>query len=577
VFQSKQPADRASSENPQPPCARCTREQKICTFAEERRRKRPGDSDRNSIDGNDSEAESFTDVNGVKRQRLVSFGGPRVFQSPANVRTTPNRRQNGNSITTDDEEDPQVSNRSASMIQSAEVFSQNDALQLLYKAAQHTRTNSTSSAFPGRASNDATPSSHATSPNGIMPRNATGRPTFNSAVEGPAHAASPLTVALATWSRFRFVRAGWIKAEEGIAFIEYFYEHLHPLTPITIPDYRDPSTHKDLLEQEPILALTLLAIASRYMNPPGPGGTSRGPIIHETLTNSIQKEINRTVWGQKQFGGGICRAGAGSKGRVNHQWQTLGTIESLMLLTEWHPRSLHFPPGDDDGELLIPEDSAYNTAPEEESIRIGGPEGRRVDAWLEPCWRSDRMCWMLLGVAKTLAYEIGVYEEITEAEFRQNNPDLPEYKVKSYYKRKNHLKDLLPVYSAMTSGRLELTKNVPGSYLDHLPKTKQMRLNARLAKLGLQQAADETPYAYSAHLRLLEAYPQELVIHFWQELAYILNLGNQQMYPNRKSTAELVATGRYVQLLQFYQPLLNDWYRDFSNCKSSKFCKHLAK
>lgn len=37
--------------------------------------------------------------------------------------------------------------------------------------------------------------------------------------------------------------------------------------------------------------------------------------------------------------------------------RTLGTIESFLLMTEWHPRSLHFPPQSDgwDVALLAPD------------------------------------------------------------------------------------------------------------------------------------------------------------------------------------------------------------------------------
>jgi hypothetical protein len=140
--------------------------------------------------------------------------------------------------------------------------------------------------------------------------------------------------------------------------------------------------------------------------------------------------VDRLIWGQEQFGGGFCGAGQQPGSDVNplsrKGLRTLGTVESLMLLTEWHPRALHYPPGDDDDELVIPE------VPEPSGISgdlfRGGPGGQRIDSWLEPCWRSDRMsvslplslpevkyldnidshrCWMLLGNALALAVEIG--------------------------------------------------------------------------------------------------------------------------------------------------------------------------
>ncbi len=75
--------------------------------------------------------------------------------------------------------------------------------------------------------------------------------------------------------------------------------------------------------------------------------------------------------------------------------RTLGTVESLLLLTEWHPRSLHFPPNDATDELMLPLPAkgampgtyADDTSAFHPSTGFGG---RRIDGWLEPAWRSDR-------------------------------------------------------------------------------------------------------------------------------------------------------------------------------------------
>lgn len=76
--------------------------------------------------------------------------------------------------------------------------------------------------------------------------------------------------ALKAWARFRFVRAGWFTSAEAIAYIEYYYQYLSPLSPISPPTFRDPGTHVTLLTEEPILTITLLTIATRYMKLTGP-------------------------------------------------------------------------------------------------------------------------------------------------------------------------------------------------------------------------------------------------------------------------------------------------------------------
>ena len=67
-----------------------------------------------------------------------------------------------------------------------------------------------------------------------------------------------------------------------------------------------------------------------------------------------------------------------------------------MLLTEWHPRALHFPPGDDDDELMVPDEASLDPNGGTSGNGVSpdlykGVGGQRIDSWLEPCWRSDRM------------------------------------------------------------------------------------------------------------------------------------------------------------------------------------------
>lgn len=472
-----------------------------------------------------------------------------------------------------------MGNRSTIVLQTGHVYGQNDALELLYQATQeHSRDGSFSGKRPDRlpdlgvtspGSQRFFASPNAVQGNGIAHGSPFGNQSVGGATSIPQNISDPIVT---TWSRFRFVRAGWFRAEEGMMYIEYFYKNLYPLTPLAIPNYENRATHTDLLEEEPMLALTILTIASRYMQLPGPGGNTRGTIIHQRLNDSMHKEINRTIWGQKQFGGGFCRAGARSPNKVDHLWETLGVIEALMLLTEWHPRAMHFPPDDDDGELMIPENPGQTTATTmgDIPIRIGGPEGRRVDSWLEPCWRSDRMCWLLLGIADSLAWEIGVYDETTEGEFRQYNPNLSFDKVKMYFDRKNHLKELLPLFKVQTSGRLELTSHSPtGRSLveEEQSLRPEERLINRIKKLGLESRLATTPPTanYLDLLNIISHLPQDLVIHFWSEATIILDAGNHKLYHSRKHTQQIVESGEYTELIVSYKQWLQGWLFHFQN------------
>ena len=228
--------------------------------------------------------------------------------------------------------------------------------------------------------------------------------------------------AMRAWRRLRFVRSGWFTAKEGILYLEYFYTYLYPLTPISLPEYNNPDKHTTLLEQEPLLLVVILTISSRYMKLDGPAASTRQSAIHEKLWTYLRGMIERTIWAQEQFGGGLCGAGAESRGvnqLTTQGLRTLGTVEAFMLLTEWHPRALHFPPSNDEDELMVPEDPLKETSDEEPILLLNGTGGQRRDSWLEPCWRSDRMCWMLLGYAITLAFEIGVFDDTPQEIFKK--------------------------------------------------------------------------------------------------------------------------------------------------------------
>ena len=113
--------------------------------------------------------------------------------------------------------------------------------------------------------------------------------------------------------------------------------------------------------------MTLLTIASRYKQMSGTGGHCRSHAIHEQLWTYLRGMIERCLWGQEAFGGGFCGSGGPSidesqtsstapwRGMRKGSLRTLGTIESLMILTEWHPRALHFPPSEATDELMLPD------------------------------------------------------------------------------------------------------------------------------------------------------------------------------------------------------------------------------
>lgn len=577
--QRKVRCDLGSVDNPSdPPCQRCRREAKECYFSATRRKKKNA-----SGDGNGSEAGDdlqYEVRSNRKRQRTSAppeqtaddeYDDPPRTPGGSVGRNQPLRRPTAPKPVQYGEEEEKKSEVTAALFQRTEVHGGHDALNVLYHAAVHGRSDSMASSNARPTLNGFTSGSlpDATSPiiekagnvsytNGPMAmfqnddlwktRTDKASTADGNADSVPTDLAS-YSAALKAWSRFKFVRSGWFTAKEGIDYILYFYKHLAPLTPVAFPDFKHPGNHKTLLEDEPMLAVTILLIASRHMKLNGPGSHSRPYAIHQALATHLSGMIDRLVWGQEQFGGGFCGAGVQPGSDVNpltrKGLRTLGSVESLVLLTEWHPRAMHFPPGEDDDDLMLP-DKPFGTPDLFGADNIPrGIGGHRMDAWLEPCWRSDRMCWMLLGMAMSLAMEIGVFDASEWQRHARSNDGGPmsAEEITAYDKRRGSVRDLLLVYVTQTSGRLGLTSMLPSYY----SKPEDSDLFKR--QIGQQDSV------------------QEITFHFWLRMAAIMREGNSKIFANKAFTRDLIRNGNYKAVLEQLQQPLRQWRQDFDDCK----------
>lgn len=592
---------------------RCRRESKECFFsATRRKRKQDEEEEPDEIDDyevrngrkrmrSEGRSSSIPDPISVKGANGVQYLSQPLTPGGSLGRYEPLRRPTtsaGRDPQPTDEEDQKVNNETVATLQTGEVYSGHDALNLLFEAARnggdmHHRTGSTSSlqrptlgSTPGSQTNFASPQANPTHVRASSRAAVTAEPTVDPAISQPILPDPPnelaFSEAVRAWTKFRFVRAGWFTAKEAIAYIDYFYTFLSPLTPIVVPDYRDHGMHGKLLKEEPMLVITLLTISARYSQPNGAngiGGQSRSYLIHEKLWKYLQGMIDRMIFGQEQFGGGFCGAGQQPGSDVNplsrKGLRTLGTVESLILLTEWHPRALHFPPGNDDDELILPDDP-YETGPKADMYK--GVGDKRIDSWLEPCWRSDRMCWMLLGNAMTLAFEIGVFDDTSEKEFEEANQHLSHAIVKAYYRRKNHLRDLLIIYVTQTSGRLGLTSMLPKIERDEslsggpspleLYQERVSRIKAPPAQFGMRADGQRLPLESVATQERHAI--QDLVLDFWQRIAKIMEMGNLKLFSNRRKTRELLKSGTYEEMLKFFQGPLNEWKACFDRTRQGE-------
>ena len=327
----------------------------------------------------------------------------------------------------------------------------------------------------------------------------------------------------------------------GITFHSY-YKYLAPLTPISPPDFRSPATHLNFLTEEPMLAVTILTIASRYKQLSGPGGKSRSYMIHERLWSYLQNMITRMFWGQEQFGGGFCGAGS-QKQRTNPTGglRTLGTIESLLLLSDFHPRSMHFPPGDDGDDILVPAEVHPVMTQGSRSHDMPSFGESTVAGWSEPALRSDRMCWSLIGMSHTLAYELGIFGNYHTA-ISKTPASAEEHAnltlLSPSEQRARRVERLLYVYINSACGRFGFPTMYAGQDKELEPRALEQRINT-----GSWTSQD----------------PVETIQRCWTEVTSIMKACNFNLFVSKEKTQGLIQSGGYVAILQQLQPLMDSW------------------
>ncbi|GAW23918.1 hypothetical protein ANO14919_134950 [Xylariales sp. No.14919] len=627
--------DLGSVDNPHdPPCMRCRRESKECFFSATRRKRK-----------NDDDADEYQDEyiirNGRKRHYLDDTPpvAPDEERKPFNPvpltpggsagRNQPLRRSDTlhdlHPVTADgprrssyaestEDSNAQLENLEAQNVMRKGVYGPHDALDLLYKAAtdsphsMQTRqeTAPTTTIAPtilqpsplGSAAGLKAPYAQTSALDSRPPIRTTTKSadpidprllpcdTSDEKVEVEAR----LNVehepgyreALGAWARFRFVRAGWFTKEEAIKYIVYYYEYLSPMTPVSPPTFRSPGSHATLLTEEPILAVTLLTIASRYYSIPTTGGHCRSHAIHEELWRYLRRMVERCLWGQEAFGGGFCGSGADEsqtsstapwRGLRKGSLRTLGTIESLMILTEWHPRALHFPPEEAIDELMLPARDLRIPASTDDDVTArpgGNVGGQRIESWLEPAWRSDRMCWMLLSNALGLAYELGVFDDIDEL-LATNAITRPEYEDEAYRLRAMRIKRLLLIYLTQLAGRLGWTNMVPESIRKTDPVFSNRRPTTNEGTTpGTNPSVASNSFSYVPDIEL-----DDQIIQCWVGVSNAMHLGNERIFRSRKHTTEIIQSGSYTKVLKDFQPILKEWWREFERFRLPEFIRHI--
>lgn len=279
-----------------------------------------------------------------------------------------------------------------------------------------------------------------------------------------------------------------------------------PLSPVLTDDYRDHDNHVRLVIEEPMLCCTLLTISSRYFILPGAGGVSRSHFIHQRLWQYCELLIRRVMFGQEKH--------STAKTRI------VGSIESLILISDWHPRSVHFPPDTEgwDGELISP---AYDRR---NRLHTNGdvPLIRWREDVFEPARRSERMSWMLLGAATSLAYELGIFDGAGSSD-----PKLSA--------RCNRAARLLYVYVTQMAVKMGCSSLLPE--------------NMQVAQASPESGIDPQ---WSACMKL------------WSDLTRLMKTASAMFFQSMPYTKQQLSSGQYVILLQHFSPSLDRWHDQFN-------------
>ena len=117
---------------------------------------------------------------------------------------------------------------------------------------------------------------------------------------------------------------------------------------------------------------------------------------------------------------------------------------------------MHFPPRDDDDDILAPADDA-NTPADEQNLYMGS-------TWSEPAVRSDRMCWSLIGTSYVLAYELGIFGTYSDGVLSVEGIVKRNGGASTYNKRADRIERMLYVFITQASGRF----GIPSMYSDQI-------------------------------------------------------------------------------------------------------------
>ncbi len=168
------------------------------------------------------------------------------------------------------------------------------------------------------------------------------------------------------WNRWPPVREGLLTASEAGALVAFYARNINPCHPVVSVELLDRD-NASLLLQEPLLVGAITCVAARYADL-GQSYDAREP----SRARVVQARIVEWLLGR------IARLVMGSSAM-----RTIGTVEALLILSEWPPRS------------MLVEDGVGNSCPS------------------SACKHQDDVAWTNVALAVRIAQEVGLHDETT--------------------------------------------------------------------------------------------------------------------------------------------------------------------
>ncbi|KAL2214749.1 hypothetical protein CC79DRAFT_1263955 [Sarocladium strictum] len=318
------------------------------------------------------------------------------------------------------------------------------------------------------------------------------------------------------WAKHRLVKQGLLTAQAAITYVDLFYRHIAPFSPVLVPDPNASPDHERLVLREPMLCCTILMIAARFFVLRGTGSLLGGQMIHQRLWEHCEVMIRRVLYGLEKTS--VSRA------------RIVSTLESFLLIADWHPQPILFPIEEDDIDDNLPEMRSDAT---NESNRVHGPSAEWRDCIIEPSRRGDRMSLSMLGTASNLAYEVGIFADdlgmITDDEHECS--------------RRMRTRKLLYVYVTNVSVRMGCPSGLPQDVI--FASSKESYNSLRHQSDGSEQ--------------------WNITCDAWLELVRLHKTASSIFSGSDSYTRKSLLNGQYITIIQHITPLLQSWFQRFKS------------